>query len=102
MKKHTLWAVLLPALVIFAAQPSYGSILIGRVTYTEGSVFTYGEEEDGWVEVGRDTPVGAYQLWVGIYTWPDIERLPVRDSKGTELANRTLLLGSVQVQTRND
>jgi hypothetical protein len=65
MKKHNLCAVLLPALVIFAAQPSHGSILIGRVTYTEGSVFTYGEEEDGWVDVGRDTPVGAED---GFYT----------------------------------
>ncbi len=65
MKKHNLWSVLLPALVIFAAQPAYGSILIGRVTYSEGSVFTYGEEEDGWVEVGQDAPVGAED---GFYT----------------------------------
>ncbi|MBN1978506.1 MAG: hypothetical protein JW918_14000 [Anaerolineae bacterium] len=50
------------------------------------------------VNLGDDTPAGAYQLWVGIYTWPDIERLPVRDREGMEQVNRTLFLYTVEVK----
>jgi hypothetical protein len=53
-------------------------------------------------DLAPDVPAGTYQLWVGMYTWPDIERLPVRDREGTEQANRTLFLRSVNVQPRDD
>jgi hypothetical protein len=47
-------------------------------------------------------PTGTYQIWVGMYTWPDIERLPVRDWEGAEQANRTLFLCSIEIQPRNN
>ena len=50
------------------------------------------------VDLGDGTPAGTYQLWVGIYTWPDIERLPVRDREGMEQVNRTLFLRTVEVK----
>jgi hypothetical protein len=48
--------------------------------------------------VHAGTPPGIYQLWVGMYTWPDLQRLPVRDRTGTEQPNQTLLLGTVAVE----
>ena len=50
------------------------------------------------VDLRDDTPTGTYQLWVGIYTWPDIERLPVRDIEGVEQVNQTLFLRTVEVK----
>jgi hypothetical protein len=50
------------------------------------------------VDLGEDIPSGTYQLWVGIYTWPDIERLPVRDREGVEQVNQTLFLRTVEVK----
>jgi len=49
------------------------------------------------VELGEDIPAGTYQLWVGIYTWPDIERLAVRDREGVEQINQTLFLRTVEL-----
>jgi hypothetical protein len=65
MKKNILWTILLSAFLICTAQPSYGSILIGRVTHVEGKVLTYSEDEEDWVETGPNTPVGAED---GFYT----------------------------------
>jgi len=65
MNKNILWTILLSAFLICAAQPAYGSILIGRITHVEGKVLTYGEDEEDWVEVGSNTPVGAED---GFYT----------------------------------
>ena len=59
MNKNILWTILLWALLISTAQPSYGSILIGRMTHVEGNVLTYSEDEEDWVEAGSNTPVGA-------------------------------------------
>jgi hypothetical protein len=59
MNKNILWTILLWALLICTAQPSYGSILIGRMTHVEGNVLTYSEDEEDWVEAGSNTPVGA-------------------------------------------
>jgi hypothetical protein len=50
------------------AQPSYGSILIGRITHVEGNLLTYSEDEENWVEAGSNTPVGAED---GFYTDKD-------------------------------
>ena len=52
------------------------------------------------VDLGDNTPAGTYQLWVGIYTWPDIERLGVRDRNGVEQINQTLFLQTVKVYTK--
>ncbi len=65
MNKHILWTILLSAFLISAAQPSYGSILIGRITHVEGELLTYSEDEEDWVETGSNTPVGAED---GFYT----------------------------------
>jgi hypothetical protein len=43
-------------------------------------------------------PVGTYNLWVGIYAWPSIERLPVWDNQGVEQANQILFLQPVEVR----
>jgi len=50
------------------------------------------------VALKPDISAGTYQLWVGIYTWPDIERLPVRDREGMEQINQTLFLRAVEVK----
>jgi hypothetical protein len=65
MNRNLLWIILLWASLICTAQPSYGSILIGRITYAEGNVLTYSEEEEDWVEAGSNAPVGAED---GFYT----------------------------------
>ncbi|MBN1811047.1 MAG: hypothetical protein JXA14_04345 [Anaerolineae bacterium] len=54
------------------------------------------------VALEPDTPGGTYQLWVGIYTWPDIERLPIRDREGVEQINRTLFLRTVEVNSKDE
>jgi hypothetical protein len=54
------------------------------------------------VTLEPDTPTGAYQLWVGIYTWPAIERLPVRNQEGTEQVNRTLFLHMIEVKSNGE
>jgi hypothetical protein len=51
------------------------------------------------VALEPDTPAGVYQLWVGIYTWPDIERLPVKDREGIEQINQTLFLHTIKVHS---
>ena len=68
MNKNTLWTILLSAIFICASQPSYGSILIGRITHVEGKVLTYSEDEEDWVEAGANTPAGAED---GFYTEED-------------------------------
>jgi hypothetical protein len=52
------------------------------------------------VDLGDDVSKGTYQLWVGIYTWPDIERLGVRDRDGVEQINQTLFLCTVKVHAK--
>ncbi|HUT18894.1 MAG TPA: hypothetical protein VM366_07015 [Anaerolineae bacterium] len=52
--------------------------------------------------VPPDTPPGTYTLWVGMYTWPDLVRLPVWDRAGIEQPNQTLFLRSVQVVPADD
>lgn len=55
-----------------------------------------------YVELDPQTPAGIYQLWVGLYTWPGIERLPVRNREGVEQANMILFLHSVEVCAEDD
>ena len=54
------------------------------------------------VELEPNTPEGTYQLWVGIYTWPEIERLPVRDRDGVEQINQTLFLHMIEVNSNGE
>ena len=65
MNKNILWTILLSTILICASQPSYGSILIGRITHMEGTVLTLSEDEEDWMEIGSNTPVGAED---GFYT----------------------------------
>ena len=65
MNKKILWTILLSTFLLFAVQPSYGSILVGRITHVEGKILTYSEDEEDWVEVGTNAPVGAED---GFYT----------------------------------
>jgi len=47
--------------------------------------------------VPKDAPAGDYALWVGIYRFPSLERLPVRSSS-VPAQDDTIALGSVQVR----
>lgn len=48
--------------------------------------------------VPEDTPPGEYVLAVGLYHWPDLSRLPVRDEKGTPLPDDRILLAAVRLE----
>jgi hypothetical protein len=50
------------------------------------------------IALGPDTPAGTYQLQVGMYGWPSLERLPIWDEHGVEQINGVIVLQSVQVQ----
>jgi hypothetical protein len=52
--------------------------------------------------VPPDARPGTYTLWVGMYTWPDLVRLPVQDQHGIEQPNQTLLLCSIEVVPAED
>lgn len=43
-------------------------------------------------------PVGTYRLQVGMYLWPEGERLPVWDREGMELLDRAVVLQPVEVR----
>jgi len=43
-------------------------------------------------------PAGIYRLQVGIYRWPDVERLPVWDAGGIEQPDRVLVLQTINVE----
>jgi hypothetical protein len=45
-----------------------------------------------------DVAGGAYQLMVGLYQWPSMERLPAWDSQGVEQAGRVVWLQSLVVE----
>jgi hypothetical protein len=44
------------------------------------------------VVLPSDAPTGEYQVFVGMYSWPDLERLPARGPDGAELADGRLAL----------
>jgi hypothetical protein len=50
------------------------------------------------ITLGPDTPAGTYQLQVGMYGWPSLERLLIWDEHGVEQINGVIILQSVQVQ----
>jgi hypothetical protein len=50
------------------------------------------------IALAPDLPAGTYQLRVGLYSVPDMERLPVLDGQGIEQPDRTLTLGSVELR----
>jgi len=52
------------------------------------------------LSIPRDTPPGEYTLAVGLYHWPDLARLPVRDDEDTRLPDDRLLLTTVRVEPK--
>jgi hypothetical protein len=49
------------------------------------------------VELPSDLSAGEYRLYVGVYLWPDVERLPVlSDVPGAE--NDAVELSSVEIE----
>jgi hypothetical protein len=49
--------------------------------------------------VPPDAPPGEYELWAGLYTQPDIKRLPVYDAQGN-LVGDHVVLGQVMVTAK--
>ena len=47
-----------------------------------------------------DLPPGIYQLWVGMYHWPSLERLPVVDANGKRNISHCIELVNLTVQGR--
>jgi hypothetical protein len=45
-----------------------------------------------------DMPPGTYRLQVGMYTWPDLDRLPAQDRTGAVLPDGVVVLGEVAVE----
>ena len=48
--------------------------------------------------IPMDIPPGEYVLTVGLYPWPDLSRLPVRDGAGVPLPDDRVLLTTVRVE----
>jgi hypothetical protein len=48
--------------------------------------------------IPEDTPPGEYVLTVGLYPWPDLSRLPVRDGEGALLPDDRVVLTTVRVE----
>jgi hypothetical protein len=44
-----------------------------------------------------DMPPGTYALRVGMYRWPSMERLLVKDGSGIELSDRAIELSTIQI-----
>lgn len=49
------------------------------------------------IEVGQDVPPGKYRLFVGMYGWPSLERLPVFFPDGSRWPDDRVLLGDIVV-----
>ena len=50
------------------------------------------------LQIPEDTPPGEYVLALGLYRWPELSRLPVRDGEGTRLPDDRVLLATVRVE----
>jgi len=50
------------------------------------------------LELKSDASGGPHRLQVGMYEWPSLERLPVRDSQGMEQPDRLIVLQAIEVQ----
>jgi hypothetical protein len=48
--------------------------------------------------IPSDTPLGEYVVAVGLYRWPDLSRLPVRDGEGAPIPDDRVLLTTVHVE----
>jgi mannosyltransferase len=48
------------------------------------------------LDIPSDAPPGEYELWAGMYTQPDIKRLPVYDGHGNSVGDH-VVLGKVKV-----
>ena len=49
------------------------------------------------IPIDAGAPPGVYQIEVGMYTWEDGQRLPVRSADGQDLGDRVLLGTTVQI-----
>ncbi len=49
------------------------------------------------VTLPADLPSTDYEIRVGLYHWPDLERVPIVDANGLDSSNDTLLLGTKQL-----
>lgn len=47
--------------------------------------------------ISAETPTGDYELAMGFYTWPTLERLPVMDIAG-QVAGDNIVLGQVRIK----
>jgi 4-amino-4-deoxy-L-arabinose transferase-like glycosyltransferase len=50
------------------------------------------------LSIPSDTPPGEYVVAVGLYHWPDLSRLPVRDGEGVPMPDDRVLLTTVHVE----
>jgi hypothetical protein len=50
------------------------------------------------IALDPNIPAGTYHLQVGMYRWPSMERLPVRDEDGVEHPDRVVVLQPVEVR----
>jgi hypothetical protein len=69
----------------------------------DGSGFPTGSWQAGDLVVSRfaipipsDLPPGRYQVWAGLYTYPDIVNVPILDTGGNPAGDR-VSLGEVEV-----
>jgi 4-amino-4-deoxy-L-arabinose transferase-like glycosyltransferase len=49
------------------------------------------------IEIGQDVPPGRYHLFVGMYGWPSLERLPASLPDGSRWPDDQVLLGDVLI-----
>jgi hypothetical protein len=56
-------------------------------------------KETIWVEIPPSVPPGRYSIWVGLYRWDTMERLPLQNDASGENALR---LGEITVLSSND
>jgi 4-amino-4-deoxy-L-arabinose transferase-like glycosyltransferase len=52
------------------------------------------------IEIGQDVPPGAYHLFVGMYGWPSLERLPAFRPDGSRWPDDQIFLGQVTIISR--
>ncbi len=48
-------------------------------------------EDSHTLDIPPDTPPGEYELWAGMYTQPDVKRLPVYDAQGNLVGDHVIL-----------
>jgi hypothetical protein len=57
-------------------------------------------QDDYALTVPPDAPSGAYQIAVGMYYLPTLERLPATDQNGTPLSDARILIPGPEILQR--